>query len=165
MWLWVLLYGTRGNVELHHQSRLCQWSGIDPKCTWQHGKGCWVTVALMVERSSSDWKVPSLIPDPAINMCKCLWERNCTPNCSWCSAISVWMCVWMEECKKALLVVNMTRGAPYKYGTFTCQETDSSSFSDGRGHGSTNERASQMVTGQSRVFCCPWLDRHCQTVG
>lgn len=27
--------------------------------------------------------------------------------------------------------------------------------SDGRGHGSTNERAPQVVTGQPRVLCCP----------
>ena len=41
----------------------------------------------------------------------------------------------------------------------------SSCSSDGGGHGSTNERSSQMVAGESRVFYCPWLDRDCQTVG
>lgn len=41
----------------------------------------------------------------------------------------------------------------------------SSSPSDGRGHGPTNERASQMVTGQPRVFRSSRLDRDCQTVG
>lgn len=57
-----------------------------------------MTCIRLISTVSCDWKVPGLIPGPAVNMlntCVGHWS----PNCSWSCAIGVWWCVRMGECK------------------------------------------------------------------